>query len=169
MVRRISPKASMVLFCCCLTIATTRGFARPLVASRHLNNVSTSNSAFQAVTALRGGGEEREAKGTKSASVMSVLTVPVLSFAKFYGNSLAARPIATKSATAGFIFALSDYLAQKFEGAVESGKFNWTRMWTSAAVGFIYFGPAAHFWYDVSCPLSECAVCGYADILLSNL
>jgi protein Mpv17 len=83
----------------------------------------------------------------------AAVTAPMLSsittFGKAYASSLEARPILTKSTTAGFIFALSDYLAQRFEADKEKeNKTNWTRLMASAVVGFAYFGPAAHTWYE---------------------
>lgn len=68
-----------------------------------------------------------------------------------YGASLQKRPIATKSVTAGFIFCLSDYLAQRWEVTAngEEKKINKTRMVVSALVGLLYFGPAAHAWYGM--------------------
>lgn len=85
--------------------------------------------------------------------VISAVTVPMLSslsaFGKAYGSSLEARPIMTKSTTACLIFALSDYLAQRFVSDKDKpSKTNWTRLGASALVGFAYFGPAAHYWYE---------------------
>jgi protein Mpv17 len=68
---------------------------------------------------------------------------------KVYGTALEQRPILTKSATAGIIFALSDYLAQRVEKSDDKRKTNWTRISASAIVGFAYFGPAAHAWYEM--------------------
>lgn len=76
---------------------------------------------------------------------MSMLT----SFGTWYSLSLERRPILTKSATAGVIFALSDYMAQRLEKRPngEPRSVVLSRLLTSAAVGFFYFGPAAHYWY----------------------
>ena len=74
-----------------------------------------------------------------------------------YTLSLQQYPIRTKSVTAGIIFAMSDGLAQLLtKSSPTSGDNNdtatttivWTRILSSAAVGFFYFGPAAHYWYS---------------------
>jgi protein Mpv17 len=86
------------------------------------------------------------ALGTMAASLARV--------GSFYGSALESSPILTKSVTAGCIFAMSDYLAQRLEGSSTAAadkekkrRLNLTRIATSAAVGFFYFGPAAHVWY----------------------
>jgi len=73
-----------------------------------------------------------------------------------YSAALVARPIVTKSLTAGLTFFLSDYCAQRIESPSSSPsedkdndkKYNWTRTLVSCAVGLFYFGPAAHAWYE---------------------
>jgi protein Mpv17 len=86
------------------------------------------------------------ALGTMAASLARV--------GAFYGSALESSPVLTKSVTAGCIFALSDYLAQKFEASSSAAdkekkrRLNLTRIATSAAVGLFYFGPAAHVWYS---------------------
>jgi protein Mpv17 len=96
--------------------------------------------------------EEVVAMKEPSTSPLSAVTIPMFSalstFGKAYAASLAARPILTKSATAGLIFALSDYLAQALEKDKTKAT-NWTRTIMSAVVGFCYFGPAAHYWYSM--------------------
>ena len=68
-------------------------------------------------------------------------------------------PIRTKSVTAMVIFAMSDFLAQLLtkstttssddnDDASNNTTIVWTRILSSAAVGFFYFGPAAHYWYS---------------------
>jgi len=87
------------------------------------------------------------------------------SLGRTYAQSLEQRPILTKSVTAGCIFALSDFLAQRLEkqapqlsdhGSPSSQSKKQrrkpivaSRIFASAAVGFFYFGPAAHYWYDM--------------------
>ena len=90
----------------------------------------------------------------KPSSPLSAITVPMLSYISAFGNayasSLQTRPILTKSSTACFIFALSDYLAQRLETKnLKKTTNNWTRTLASAIVGFCYFGPAAHYWYQM--------------------
>lgn len=79
---------------------------------------------------------------------------------KSYSHHLESRPILTKSVTAGVIFGLSDYLAQCIEGkgvgsdagnvngSTVASRFDWTRVLATTLVGLLYFGPAAHYWYE---------------------
>jgi protein Mpv17 len=96
-----------------------------------------------------------------SSSMSGISNFPIVSsllaFGTFYASSLQSHPILTKSLTAGIIFALSDGLAQKLEGSRRPTtttttstalSTNWVRLGASALVGFAYFGPAAHFWYE---------------------
>lgn len=88
------------------------------------------------------------------------------SAAKSYSGMLERSPILTKSATAGITFFLSDYLAQRIERRGNSGSgngnggsrtftqqqqrsLNWSRLLSATAIGFFYFGPAAHYWYEM--------------------
>jgi len=77
----------------------------------------------------------------------------------WYGEQLQHRPILTKSVTAGIIFTLSDYLAQRLEQRQQQEQgpegrrkssltLNKTRLISGGLVGLLYFGPAAHYWYD---------------------
>ena len=108
---------------------------------------------------LRGGAQEEEEEESRSTSTSSTIdetppsattttsttaaTVLVLpkqltkittacaSIGKLYLQQLQQNPIVTKSITAGFIFGLSDVLAQKIDQAPEKEekqKFNWTRL-----------------------------------------
>jgi protein Mpv17 len=75
-----------------------------------------------------------------------------LAFAgKIYCQQLEQRPIITKSYTAGFIFGLSDLLAQRIarSSEKEESSLDWTRLIATTLVGLLYFGPAAHYWYDM--------------------
>jgi len=70
-----------------------------------------------------------------------------------YVAQLARHPIATKSLTAGVIFGLSDFCAQRIErgGASaddDGAPLALSRILTSFLVGLVFFGPAAHLWYD---------------------
>lgn len=129
---------------------------------------SSKGSSIRIVaTKLRGGGEQSIRGGTpegetvaesstnsqssavSTAGIMAAFTA----LGQFYAQSLDMYPIRTKSLTAGCIFALSDYCAQRLE--CQQAKFpkpcklNWTRILTAGAVGLFYFGPAAHYWYDM--------------------
>lgn len=84
-----------------------------------------------------------------SSSTKGFILGPLLSLGKQYSAALDRAPILTKSITAGCIFALSDYLAQRLENKQGKNKFDWPRTFTSAAVGLFCFGPAAHAWYQM--------------------
>ena len=92
------------------------------------------------------------ATATTSAFAVSGLSAMgnVLTTAgRTYTRHLDQYPIFTKSYTAGIVFALSDYIAQKLEkNSGESKKMDKTRLLASTLVGFLYFGPAAHYWYE---------------------
>lgn len=107
---------------------------------------------------LRGGqqgqerGEEIEELNLIADRTKFSFTAPtaVLSFGKLYTDALVHSPVLTKSATAGFIFGLSDWMAQKLERG-QDGKalpYNTKRTISATLVGFLYFGPAAHYWYE---------------------
>ncbi|EED88887.1 hypothetical protein THAPSDRAFT_37516, partial [Thalassiosira pseudonana CCMP1335] len=70
-----------------------------------------------------------------------------------YTHQLAARPIFTKSMTAGIIFGLSDWCAQLIEkdddGATEKKDIVFSRVLTAFLVGLLFFGPAANAWYTM--------------------
>jgi len=87
-----------------------------------------------------------------SPSVVSKVIAALTSFGACYSKQLELRPILTKSYTAGFIFGLSDYFAQKLESSNDANgstsRMNWTRVIASILVGLLYFGPAAHYWYE---------------------
>lgn len=105
---------------------------------------------------LRGGQVESENESpqrilhSKNTHSMSMVTAAVVSFGQYYVQSLERYPICTKSITAGCIFALSDWLAQTLSGEEHDNKEKYDHRRTVAAslVGLLYFGPAAHFWYE---------------------
>ena len=74
---------------------------------------------------------------------------------RIYTSQIDKYPIFTKSYTAGIIFGLSDLIAQKIETSPDDGSdqkmraLDKTRLISSALVGFLYFGPAAHYWYEM--------------------
>ena len=98
-----------------------------------------------------------ETGGGKSPSVaLAAALAPVTSVLQSagasYSNLLTARPILTKAVTASVIFGLSDWSAQQLEGKDDADgkkqKKDWTRIVTASLVGLLYFGPAAHVWYE---------------------
>ena len=102
--------------------------------------------------------DPKPAKQLNAAALtfLSPLAVALQNAGSSYSNALGAYPILTKSITAGVTFLLSDYTAQLVErpsdsksGGQSEWKYNWTRTMTSAAVGLLYFGPAAHAWYEM--------------------
>ena len=94
--------------------------------------------------------EVQQPPETRFSASLAPMASKLASLGAAYGASLEQRPIATKSVTACAIFALSDWLAQRLEKSESSSKStNWTRTVSSALVGLLYFGPAAHAWYDM--------------------
>jgi len=87
-----------------------------------------------------------------SPSVVSKVMATLTSAGACYSRQLEMRPIMTKSYTAGLIFGLSDYFAQKIERSNDangaSSQMDWVRTLASTLVGLLYFGPAAHYWYE---------------------
>lgn len=92
----------------------------------------------------------RPSVSTKALAVRGGGVISLQSLGSKYASALAKYPIRTKSATAGVIFGLSDYLAQKLEGRDKPDtKLNGARLIMSVLVGCCYFGPAAHYWYEM--------------------
>jgi hypothetical protein len=102
---------------------------------------------------------ERGQSAATTGKIQQAAAIPALSAAlsaltfvgQKYTRYLETFPILTKSFTAGVIFGLSDLLAQKLEKSSDESKDQplvWTRLIASALVGLLYFGPAAHYWYD---------------------
>jgi hypothetical protein len=92
---------------------------------------------------------------TSSLVLFPTMMINVLrQWSSQYTFYLQQYPIRTKSVTAGLIFAMSDLLAQVLTKSSDKDdndattKIVWTRVLSSAAVGFFYFGPAAHYWYS---------------------
>jgi len=80
---------------------------------------------------------------------LAMIGTALTTLGRFYTQQLDEYPIFTKSYTAGIIFALSDYLAQKVEnGSGQNKSMDKKRLLASTLVGFLYFGPAAHYWYE---------------------
>lgn len=86
--------------------------------------------------------------GIASAPGFSAVAAFFGTMGKFYSSQLDLRPIFTKSWTAGFIFALSDYLAQQLEKSNEERSFDTKRLVFATMIGALYFAPAAHYWYE---------------------
>jgi protein Mpv17 len=135
----------------------------PISGSSSLPSSSSLLSQSQLFRIPRGGStsvDENNQKSVKQQSstalaFISPLTIALQNAGTSYSNALTAYPILTKSLTACLTFLLSDYTAQYVERPSsddterKNWKFNWTRTFTSAAVGLLYFGPAAHAWYEM--------------------
>lgn len=85
-------------------------------------------------------------------SAMAPISAVLQTAATFYTQQLTARPIVTKSLTAGIIFGLSDWCAQlieRGEGDEDGAKspLVFSRIFTTFLVGLLFFGPAANAWY----------------------
>ena len=132
-----------------------------------VSEVSAEDSVGGGIDSSSGGGSSQEAviaddtssvastKGTSATSFASL--APIAAFLQSagcaYSNLLNTRPILTKSITASLIFGLSDFSAQQIEsgGKVKDGNTkskDWIRTITASLVGLLYFGPAAHSWYE---------------------
>ena len=87
-----------------------------------------------------------------SPTIVGKAMIAVTFIGKIYSQQLELRPILTKSYTAALIFGLSDFFAQKIERSNDvngsGSKMDWTRTIASTLVGLLYFGPAAHYWYE---------------------
>lgn len=100
--------------------------------------------------------DETEAPSSRPLTV-AIAVAPISSLLKtaaaFYTQQLSARPIITKSATAGIIFGLSDWVAQLIErkGDEEDKKEHLmlSRILSAFLVGLLFFGPAANAWYEM--------------------
>ncbi|CAB9521237.1 PXMP2/4 family protein [Seminavis robusta] len=105
------------------------------------------------VLTLRGGSEQEVSNNDSSTTSISLsqntLSAVFLAGAQLYSQSLEKNPIITKSVTAGLIFAVSDLIAQGIERSADKKKpHDKKRTFAASLVGLLYFGPAAHFWYD---------------------
>jgi protein Mpv17 len=138
----------------CLIVWLTHSQSHTLAFARQHQTLTTSSASSSwvksprslSVLRTRGGAD---AAANESPTQRSLLVAPLLSLGKQYSLALEQAPIVTKSVTAGCIFLLSDYLAQRLEKKEAKGPYNWTRTLTTAAVGLFYFGPAAHAWYGM--------------------
>jgi hypothetical protein len=89
---------------------------------------------------------------------MTIVINVIRQWSSQYTRYLQQYPIRTKSITAGLIFALSDLMAQVLTNPSTNDNNDhndstvptivWSRTLSSAAVGLLYFGPAAHYWYN---------------------
>lgn len=161
----------------------TTTFVQGATGARSLSSIrqhsSNSNTAF---LSIRGGQQEEEAElldaeeladptitidsttieeedvveslQAHGVGTLGTMAASLARLGSLYSSALESSPVLTKSVTAGCIFAISDYLAQRFEASNSAAdkekkrRLNLTRVATSAAVGFFYFGPAAHVWYS---------------------
>jgi protein Mpv17 len=122
--------------------------------SDHIDLDMDSSSTEETTVPVAASKETQSSSG--KARLLASVAIPLTSFGNWYAASLIRSPILTKSVTAGITFALSDILAQRLEKQPIDAddklkarrKLVWTRIAASAAVGFFYFGPAAHYWYE---------------------
>lgn len=124
--------------------------AIPRVVRPLTKNTKHNNNIVPKLLKLRAGDQVNVDDATEKKKVSSMAVLPFVNaaqmFGKQYGKYLNTNPIMTKSVTAGLIFGLSDYTAQKLETG--ETKMDWTRIITASLVGLLYFGPAAHYWYE---------------------
>lgn len=142
----------------CLLSFSASGLTARSIALGDAETIATAGGQFSKLTALqlRGGEDDSLDVDNERSSVLASFTLPKLSalttaavgLGKVYSQQLELRPIVTKSWTAGLIFALSDYVAQRIEKSKEEKQFDRTRLIVSTLIGAIYFAPAAHYWYE---------------------
>mmetsp|Transcript_17365 Transcript_17365/g.37640 ORF Transcript_17365/g.37640 Transcript_17365/m.37640 type:complete len:299 (-) Transcript_17365:255-1151(-) len=160
---------------CCSTGSISRASRDRISGRRHdlLPSAgvkqSTHSLHLNLVLPLRGGGDnvsaeeavaaadtsDASSKGSSLTTFASLAPITALlqSAGGSYSNLLNTRPVLTKSITASLIFGLSDFSAQQIEGGGNDEEGNkrskdWTRILTASLVGLLYFGPAAHAWYE---------------------
>jgi protein Mpv17 len=160
----ISVFLSIGILCTAKAFSSQFSYGRfsPSFVLRNCNNNKVCGSV-QLCLSIRGGSSQEECR----KGALKPLVAPVLSFMSHYAvqytKLLETRPIIVKSITAGVIFGLSDIAAQSIESTtnnkrgsgdkpeekkrrlllVEKG-----RLLASFLVGLLYFGPAAHVWYN---------------------
>lgn len=151
-----------------VSVCKTEAFSHPLcMSSRDVADIPSASQAFfiKHIFPLRCGQQEsvhRSIASSESTHQLpklraSMVALPILqvfqTFGKSYARVLQRYPIHTKSFTAGCVFGMSAILAQWLEksdstdGSKETGII-WSRVLSSMLVGFLYFGPAAHYWYE---------------------
>ena len=137
------------------------------LTNAHLSYTSGTTSLHQhhrLLTTLRGGDGDPDAGATETATPtteqkstktvlqsqqMSAVVAFIMAGASRYSQALERFPIGTKSVTAAVIFMISDLVAQRIERSEDSSKLvDKKRTLTASLVGLLYFGPAAHVWYD---------------------
>jgi protein Mpv17 len=162
----MSPLRNILLILTVGILCTVKAFSSqlsygPFPPSFVLRNGNNEvRGSVQRSLSVRGGSLEECRQGR-----LASLVTPVLSFMSHYAvqytKLLETRPIIVKSITSGIIFGLSDIAAQSIESTtnkhrsadkpeekkrralVEKG-----RLLASVLVGLLYFGPAAHVWYN---------------------
>lgn len=163
----------LILGLCCPSFSFSSGIHKsPKVRNYAKLSPAVSSPIFKTrsttaalINRLRGGDQAKNSEieedtvespalqqsGTCLSLSLTIMASKLASLGASYGASLEKRPIVTKSVTACAIFALSDWLAQRLEKTEDdkSKSTNWIRTISSALVGLLYFGPAAHAWYDM--------------------
>jgi hypothetical protein len=122
------------------------GFSSTTTLTKRPTHNNDHKVNFQRVLTLRGG-EVDSSTEPVPPSQMAGISALLLAGAQTYSKYLESNPIATKSVTACFIFAMSDLLAQKLEGKKSEDR-DWKRTLAASLIGLLYFGPAAHYWYE---------------------
>jgi len=154
--RIAKPMAPRIHLYICLLLATARtslSFTAQSVRSLSCSGIYSDPSHHNLIS-IRGGDQDISNDNdcsTTSAknSQMSAIAAFVMAGAHHYSKALERNPIVTKSMTASFVFVASDLLAQYIEkGTDNNKKLDKKRTVGASLVGLLYFGPAAHFWYE---------------------
>jgi protein Mpv17 len=134
------------------SIVSATGFVHPLLSSSARREGTAAGAVMRDRIRVLRGGVAKPMATMASPPESNAFVSLVAQLGSAYADSLSQRPILTKSVTAGIIFALSDYIAQRAATTTAAGDANAridrTRLAVSAAVGLFYFGPAAHYWYN---------------------
>ena len=143
----------------------------PLFSARSATTASKKlSSPWDTISLPRGGDQSKPnhhptPETKKQGRLLGAMTFSTYfaSIGESYSRQLSIHPIATKSLTAGFVFVLSDYLAQLIERKKEKDPstvpLNKSRLLGSLLVGLCYFGPAARKYgieYWISMTILQC-------------
>lgn len=119
---------------------------------------SSSQSIEVESAVMNGAASNLPISSPRFLSVLAPASSLLRAATAFYTQQLTARPLVTKSLTAGIIFGMSDWCAQLIEIDGESsvseaeeagGKLVFSRILSSFLVGLLFFGPAANAWYSM--------------------
>lgn len=116
---------------------------KPLHTNNAVASSSRSRSQMSSLQALPAGG----GVGGGAASLMAFAS----SIGSLYAHWLKTNPVLTKSVTAALSFGIADWLAQFLTQSSSTSPekpLDFSRVKWAMLVGLVYYGPAAHAWYE---------------------